>query len=216
MKNVTVVNGIFSPGISTDAALVAVQNPFGGNSTRQWNSFNVTGDDASFPKNGNRTFSISPTDNRNIREFMRTVFASTVDDPFGLALYNSSNLIETLNMIGTSMTYAMGQSPTGEKLVGQAMTTEQYISVKWAWISLPLIEVTMGIALLACTLIHTRRRRVIAWKSSSIVPLFTVISGWNSGDLGAASWRQVQKRAEGMRGILVPYGDDMQTFIRTG
>lgn len=52
-------------------------------------------------------------------------------------------------MVSTSMTYALGQGPTVDEVDGQVDTFEQYILVNWLWITLPLAEVTIGIAFLA-------------------------------------------------------------------
>jgi hypothetical protein len=209
IRNTTVINGTFHPGIMEDIELYGIDNPF---NERFWVTFNVTDEYTAFL--GNRTFSVGPTDSAEIMEFLSDIFSSTLKDSFGLALYNSTNLTETVAMISASMTYAMGQGPTGTKVPGQAISFEQYIFVSWAWISLPVVEVAMGIAFLVCTLVHTRRKRVVAWKSSAIVPLLTGMDGWDHKDLSTASWRDVEKRAKGMRGVLVPDEDDVQRFRR--
>ena len=182
-------------------------------STRWWNTFNFTNETTSFP--GNRTFSISPTDNSAIMAFLGNIFSSNINDPFGLALFNSTNFTETVALIGKSMTYALGQSPSGIQVNGQIISTEQYIQIHWLWIVLPLAEIVMGIALLISTLVHTWRKGVVAWKSSGIVPMLTVMDGWNSEELKAASWRDIQGRSQHMRGMLVTSREDVQFFKRT-
>jgi hypothetical protein len=209
MRNTTVVNGTFHPGITEDMELYGIDNPF---DETVWVTFNVTDIYALAPSN--KCFSVGPSDNAGIMNFLQGIFSSTIKDSFGLALYNSTNLTETMAMISTSMTYAMGQGPSGIEVHGQAITFEQYVFVWWAWISLPVLEVVMGIAFLVCTLVHTRRRGVAAWKGSAIVPLLTGMDGWDSKDLRADSWRDVEKRAKSMRGVLEPDEDNVQRFRR--
>jgi hypothetical protein len=209
VRNTTVANGTFHPGIIEDIELYGIDNPFDEN---WWVTFNVTDEYTSFP--GNRSFSVGPTDSAEIMEFLKGIFSSDLKDSFGLALYNSTNLTETVAMISTSMTYAMGQGPSGEKVHGQAITFEQFVFVWWAWISLPVVEIIMCIAFLVCTLMHTRRRGVVAWKSSAIVPFLMGMDGWQNKDLQAGSWREAEKRAKDMRGVLVPDEDHVQRFRR--
>jgi predicted transcriptional regulator len=72
----------------------------------------------------------------------------------------------------------------------------------------------MGITFFICTLVHTGRSGVIAWKSSAIVPLLTAMDGWNSDELRATSERDVEKRSNHMRGLLVPDAQGGQSFRR--
>jgi hypothetical protein len=212
IQNVTVTNGTFNLGTVETHDLTPINNTFEKRGDRDWNSFNVTSESAAFP--GNRTFSVSPADNREIKNFMVTVFSSRIDDPFGLALLDSRNLSQILSRISTTMTYALGQGRSGATVDGQVITTEQYVVVNWPWIILPLTEVVMAIAFLLCTLIHTWRCGVTSWKASGIVPLLTVMEGWSNDDLRATSWRETEKRSERMRGVLVPNEDGMQQFKR--
>jgi hypothetical protein len=88
--------------------------------------------------------------------------------------------------------------------------------VHWLWIILPLTEVVMSVAFLICTLIHTQRQGVAVWKSSGIVPLLTVMVGWDNSELGAGSWKEVEKRSKNMRGRLVVNDGSVLGFHRTG
>jgi hypothetical protein len=208
IQNTTAVNGTFNLGNSEDINLIGIKP----DEDLFWNRFEIDQNNTSFP--GNRTFRISPTDNQDIKEFLQKVFSSKIDDPFGLALLNSSNLTETLSSISTSMTYALGQSPSGVNVEGQTISTEQYILVAWPWIILPLAEVVMAVALLLCTLIHTWRSGVTSWKSSGIIPMLTVMDGWDSTDIKATSWRETEKRSKLMRGVLVTNAEGMLHFNR--
>jgi hypothetical protein len=210
VQNVTVVNGTFSPGIIKDFPLDKIVNPF---DPAWWTTYNIANATASFP--GNRTFSVSPTDNSAAREFLSGIFSSSIKDSFGLALFNSTNFAETAAMISTSMTYALGQAPSGTQVNGHVISTEQYIQVNWPWIILPLGEVVMGVALLVCTSIHTWRRGIRAWKSSSIIPVLTTMDGWDSRDLRATAWRDLEKRSKHMYGLFGLSEENVPVFKRT-
>jgi hypothetical protein len=204
--NVTVINGTFYPGVSQDIELLYMDNPF---DTDQWVVFNVTGDYTAFPDN--RSFSINLLDYIQTASFLYDVFSPQFN---AIALANSTSLTETLGMMGSSMTYVLGQAQSAEKVPGQSISTEQYIFVSWPWIVLPIMEVLMSIALLICTLIHTRRKAVIAWKSSAIAPMLTSMDGWNTEDLRTTSARDLKKRSETMRGLLLLDEHNVQSFTR--
>lgn len=211
VQGVNVTNGMFNSGIAKDIELFGVENPFWGRN--MWISYNVSDDQLAF--RGNRTFNISPVDQMEIKKFLQKIFSSTIQDPFGLALINSTSLTETVARISTSITYALGQGPSGTKLEGQTTENEQYIHVNWSWISLSIVTVVMGITVLLCTLLQTRRRRVLAWKSSALVPMITVMDGWDIKGLRTASWRKLEERSKHMRGVLVHGESNVQYFKRT-
>jgi hypothetical protein len=153
IQNVTVANGTFNLDTIETHNLTPINNTFETSGDRYWNSFNVTSKSAAFP--GNRTFSVSPAGNREIKDFMDTIFSSKIDNSFGLALPDSRNLSQMLSSISASMTYALGQGRSGATVDGQVITTEQYAVVNWPWLMLPLAEMVMAITLLLCTPIHT-------------------------------------------------------------
>jgi hypothetical protein len=59
------------------------------------------------------------------------MFSATIDSSFGLAVADYTDITQTLERISTSMTYALAQGQSGEKVKGQAISTEQYILVHW-------------------------------------------------------------------------------------
>jgi hypothetical protein len=217
-NNTTVMNGTFNPGTWCDHELKKVENPYQNDPhSVQWDSFNVTNDSLTdFPRGLNSTFFVSPRDNTEIQEFLKKLFESAIDDPLGLALLNSTDLTKTLEMISTSMTYFMGRSPSGNEITGDSITTEQYIHVQWPWIIIPVLEVSMAISLLICILIHTSRKGVVAWKSSGIVPLFTVMQGWEEKQMSGAPWRELDRRSKEMKGMMVEDGSGVPHFTRVG
>lgn len=216
-QNLTVTNGTFGPGISKDIELTGVLsdlNQMAGRGQLRWYNFEIDDNETSFP--GNRTFSIHSIDFLGIRSFLSYVFTADRDGPFFLPLMESSDRARTVASIAESMTYALGQSPSAVKSAGQTIHSEQYILVHWPWIILPLSEVVMTLAFMVCTLIHTHRMGVTVWKSSSIVPLLTVMVGWDNRELGATSLRDFDKRSKHMKGQLVPNSGSVQGLHRTG
>jgi hypothetical protein len=57
-------------------------------------------------------------DNENAMAFLIKTFSSATNNPFGLALFNSSIFTESVAMISMSMTSALGQAPSGTKVHG--------------------------------------------------------------------------------------------------
>lgn len=210
VRNMTVVNGTFNLGIIQDHELFGIPKPIA--EEIQWTSFNVSNETATLFSN--TTFSINAGDNENIQTFLSDIFSSSRRDAYGLALLNSTNLTQTVDAVSTFMTYAFNTGISSIKLSGRSITTEQYIKVHWAWISVPVAEVIMGIAFFAATLVHTWRSGIVAWKSSTVVPLFTQIDGWRIEESRTGSAREVGKRAKAMRGLLERDGDGRQRFRR--
>lgn len=224
ISNLTVTNGTFDTGSFDDIELEGVPSQWDkdqqagvGGFLRDYYTFNITGDHPTFP--GNHSFSIHTIDIEDVKSFLYDIFTSTYTgssvSPYYWPLMNSSDHTKTVAAISQSMSYAMAQAPSGETLEGRAFITELYIQVQWPWIILPLAEVVMSIGLLVCTLGYTRHKGVPAWKSSGIVPLLTVMMGWDNSELRATSARDIGKRSQVMRGQLVTNHGDIQAFYRT-
>jgi hypothetical protein len=225
-RNLTVTNGTFNAGSLTDIELEGVPGRYddaqqGGTSLRDWYTFNITGDHPSYP--GNRSFSYNTIDLEGAKNLLYNIFTADSGSasggsqvsPYYWPLMNSTDQAGTVASIAQSMSYAFAHAPSGEVVEGRALSSELYIKVHWLWIILPLTEVVMSVAFLLCTLIHTQRKGVTVWKSSGIVPLLTVMVGWSNSELGAASWREVEKRSKNMRGRLVTNDGNVQGLHRT-
>ncbi|XP_014551439.1 hypothetical protein COCVIDRAFT_42252 [Bipolaris victoriae FI3] len=197
VQNTTFSNGTFHPGIATDYELIGVVNTFNSN---HWVTFNVSNESETFP--GNKSFSVLPTDNTKLMEFLNMVFSSSKADLFGLVLNNVTDFTQTMESMSDSITYALGQSPTGMKLAGEAITFKQYVYV------------AMGIAFLVATLLQSWRKGVVAWKGSAIIPLVTEMEGWHSGEWRAGSAREANKMARGMTVVLENEEDVVQISKR--
>jgi hypothetical protein len=217
-SNLTVTNGTFNPGVFEDIELEGVPGRYEDaqvSSLRDWYTFNITGDHPSYP--GNQSFSYNMIDLEGVKNFLYDIFTagSGAVNPYYWPLMNSTDKAGTVASIAQSMSYAFAHAPSGEVLDGRALSSELYIKVHWLWVILPLTEVVMSLAFLVCTIVHTQRKGVTVWKSSGIVPLLTVMVGWDHSELGAGSWREVEKRAKHIRGRLVANDGNVQGFHRT-
>lgn len=228
-RNLTVLNGTFNPGISEDMKL----NPVIIGTLRGTGSTFVNGTGHLYPLyiyqiadehlssyKGESTFNITDQDYYNIQTFLADIFNNDnrVKTPISQImyppLYMSSDRVETIRAMARGITYEFGRA-SGSKLEGKVIESELYIKVNWLWIILPLAEVVMGIAFMACTLIYNHRMGVAAWKSSNIVPLLTTMVGWENEQLGAASLRTLEERSRRMKGRLVPNQGSVQELYRT-
>ncbi|KAF3006873.1 hypothetical protein E8E13_010919 [Curvularia kusanoi] len=226
-RNLTVTNGTFHPGLFEDIELEGVPGKFddehktSGVKLRDWYTFNITGDHPSYP--GNRSFSYNTIDLEGAKNLLYNIFTADSGsasggsqvNPYYWPLMNSTDQAGVVASIAQSMTYAFAHAPSGETLKGRALSSELYISVHWLWIILPLTEVVMGLTFLLCTLIHTQRNGVTAWKSCGIVPLLTVMVGWENSQLGAGSWKEIDDKSKHMRGQLVVNDGQVLGFHRT-
>lgn len=164
-QNLSVTNGTFSAGPITKTRL---KSRPGSDTSSLCPLFasNVNPDIV-----GNGTLFVNPTDSRNIGNYLFTILNSTSGSDYGNLLMASSNLSDTVANITQSITYALGVSNSSEETLGTALTNEQYIHVRWPYITFPLFVVAMGNAFLAWTLFYISFNKSMAWKSSSIVPL---------------------------------------------
>ncbi|KAI0164687.1 hypothetical protein GGR57DRAFT_497564 [Xylariaceae sp. FL1272] len=197
---ISVVNGTFLAGETDDYDLAGVQvDPTSGSAE--------AGDDFWWPQNyyytvANATtndfkemkFVINPNDHGIIAGHLQQVFNSDSSNDYGMALMQSSDLIQTIQNITTSVTYALGQGANATTISGTAYTSETYIRVQWRWISLPLLVIFASMLFFILTLVHSKNRNVATWKASSLLPLFTQFAGWHSSDLVVNSPRQMDTR----------------------
>lgn len=93
-------------------------------------------------------------------------------EPHGyeIAFYNSPNISATVENITTSMSYRLLSGPNATAVHGNVYALQTYVSVRWAWITLPVVVELAACGLLAAVIIMTRRARHLVWKSS-LTPL---------------------------------------------
>ncbi|KAF3766288.1 hypothetical protein M406DRAFT_68647 [Cryphonectria parasitica EP155] len=128
-QNLSVVNGVFEPGLTTEYALVAVPIP---GETKYDNDdiddeyyvnskFAIAAPDNS---SGNASFYINPNDHAFIIQQLNGSLATTSDADAGKALLSSSNLTERIQNITTAMSYIVAQNPNATSVYGTALAQE--------------------------------------------------------------------------------------------
>ncbi len=91
------------------------------------------------------------------------------------ALYNTDQLSKLVDNLAISMTNNIRQqneSNFTRDWRGTAWKSETYVHVRWAWFSFPAALVLLSLALLTGTIIETRYRNIMIWKSNNLALLF--------------------------------------------
>ncbi|KAF2137036.1 uncharacterized protein K452DRAFT_199136, partial [Aplosporella prunicola CBS 121167] len=194
--NASVVNGTFHPGptYTTELALTDTERWFASSY-----NFKTANDEQLF---GNPNFTIGSEDDYNIKSFLAEIFSTDSYKSVGIVLRNSSSFPDLMANISRGLTYAIGSNLRATTLLGNSTTTEQFVSISWPWIALPMSEAFMGILFLISTILVSKRRGVTTWKSSSILPLLIQVEGWEKEDLVAASLDGIERKSKRMHGLV--------------
>lgn len=206
--NISVTSGAFSLGATSDQPLDPVDTYNG--TTVQLYRFNAAAG------GGSSSYFVNPNDHGLIATYLRAIFSSDSTSDFGRALMKSPSLADTVRNISDSMTYAVGRNRNGSVVRGEALQLETYVYVRWAWLALPVAVVLLGVAFLAATAARARRSGVPMWKGSAVAPFFARLDGWGEDELRVHSFRDVEARARGMRGVIVPGGEGGVVLSRSG
>ncbi|KAF2145869.1 uncharacterized protein K452DRAFT_263274 [Aplosporella prunicola CBS 121167] len=205
---ISVTAGVFDVGAVKDHALEIVKD-------REFVSlnyrFDIYSDD---PYSGNRSFYIYGVDRSFTVNYLKNVFSTDSEQDLGQALMRSASIADTVHNITTSMSYAIGRSQSSYKVLGSAIFTQTYIKVRWAWCSLPLAVVLMGVAFLVCTMVYTKRAGVGTWKSSSLAPLYARLEGWDAKDVKSSSLKELQLDSKNKRARMDRDGSGNVLFSR--
>lgn len=88
-------------------------------------------------------------------------------------------------------------------VTGKSYSLRPYVSVRWAWLTLPALLVLLSLVVLLSTIIQTRQRKVKIWKTSAVATLRGLGTGLHGelGGLGGTS--AMEEEAEGRRVRLV-------------
>ncbi|KAF2136595.1 uncharacterized protein K452DRAFT_237204 [Aplosporella prunicola CBS 121167] len=131
------------------------------------------------------------------------------------ALYRKNNFSLVMEDMVRSLTEHIRTSSPGETWIdGTAFAPETYIKVRWEWLSLPLITLTMAIAYLIVSMKESKKHRTILWKSSTLAPFFHGIQGWEKENLNLGYVTQMNEMAETMRGQLRKGDNGELKFVR--
>jgi len=89
-------------------------------------------------------------------------------------------------------------------VTGSAISTVNFVHIRWVWLSLPLVVVAVTVLALLATVVQTWRKRQPVWRSS-VLPLVLrgpqTLGGGGNGEVsrGAGGWDDVSDRVVDMR-----------------
>lgn len=121
---------------------------------------------------------------KSMNKFMSELFTgsggvngsgSTFTSDIIQALYTTDALPELIDNLAISMTNNIRQqneSVSSPEWRGTAWESQTYVHVRWAWFAFPTALVVLSLALLVGTIIETRYREVLIWKSNNLALLF--------------------------------------------
>lgn len=89
------------------------------------------------------------------------------------ALYNTNNYFKSIESLATSMTNNIRQQNDSDSspFEGVAYQTETYVHVRWAWFTYPATVLALSLLYLLGTVIESRDRNILVWKSSCLALL---------------------------------------------
>ncbi len=91
------------------------------------------------------------------------------------ALYTTDTLPELIDNLAISMSNNIRQqnaNVSSPEWRGTAWKSQTYVHVRWAWFAFPAGLVVLSLALLVGTIIETKYREVMIWKSNNLALLF--------------------------------------------
>ena len=125
--------------------------------------------DPAFPYNS--TFIINYMDRLNIRKILEAAFAPAPASTNSFlpkdTLNHSSDIQETMNNISIAMSWRMLSRPNSTVTRVPVLDRQVFITVRWAWISLPAALVFAMWLFLLVTIYQTYHAEHLIWKSSS-------------------------------------------------
>ncbi|KAI0442753.1 hypothetical protein F4803DRAFT_517826 [Xylaria telfairii] len=151
----------------------------------------------------NNSFQISYLDGENIESILSSIFTITNSLPSNQqigasALYNSLDVIATMDNVAKGMSYHMMSGPNSTTIHGEVFSTQAYMTVHWPWIT-PLVAVVVASTFCLITVIFlTRKTNQLVWKSSLTPLLLPDVSYMLTSSGGKPTHDQSQMRSRTM------------------
>ena len=130
------------------------------------------------------TFKVSSLAAKAMNEFMSSTFTgsggfnssgsgSAFSSDVIHALYNTKNCSKSMENLAASMTNNIRQqNDSGSSpFEGVAHQTETYVDVRWSWFAYPATVLALSLLYLLGTIIESRNRDILIWKSSNLALL---------------------------------------------
>jgi len=93
-----------------------------------------------------------------------------------------------LTNLTKAMTNDMRSRFSGTKRIdGTAWSSERFVEIRWAWITLPAVSLVGSLVLVCATIAKGRRSQAPVWKSSSLATLFHGLSEETRNRIGPDS-----------------------------
>ena len=173
-------------------------------------------------------FTVTHLAAKSMNEFMSKIFTGSgsvnvsgaaFTSDISQALYTTNNLTALVDNLAVSMTNNMRQqnaSISNPNCEGIAWTSQTYLHVRWAWLAFPATLVVLSLALLVGTIIETRYREVMIWKSNNLALLFhgRGLELDNSDDTPVNTLFQMTERAKQIKVELVQGLSEGWNFVQ--
>lgn len=189
-----VSNGVFSEHVIADfTGGEAIYNP------DDWDGrLGITVPEGYLPSAYNLTFSMGRQSADALFRYLGELFkgngtgnsdsggqAFSSDVMEAIFLKGPSNLPQTMANVAATMTNNL-RIRSGTSVIGTAVALETYIHVRWLWLLLPLIMVSLATIFLALTVWLSRRWDVPNWRSSALAAM---MHGVQEDETGALNMR---------------------------
>lgn len=164
----SVINGTIIPGTETSF-------PFDLTSFGYHQEYTVT--DPGFPHD--RVFSINSLDFNDIFGVLSDTFKPAGPGTFSIImpLYTSEDIPGKMMNVSRAMSYRMLSGPNSTETRGHVCDEQTFISVQWAWITLPAILVLAACGFLIVVIYRTHQAGQLVWKSS-LTPILITETAW--------------------------------------
>ncbi|KAL9112589.1 MAG: hypothetical protein Q9227_003160 [Pyrenula ochraceoflavens] len=127
---------------------------------------------------------------------------SLVPDVGGV-LAETPNLPALIGHMAESMTEEIRMGPNSTQQSGTVFQTQTYIQVRWMYLALPIALAALTIFALLVAITESHKRKIVAWKSSSLALLFHELNGLDENDLtGITDTDGLEARAKRLKMTL--------------
>lgn len=194
-----------------------------GDTTADIMRFFVPDTETPFP--GDRDFYISTNSFSILSLFLGSIFgsASLIEGPIptdvasmlASALYISGDITKSMADLATSLTTSIRTLSNSTVISGKTFTVQPYITVHWAWISLPVATCVLALTFLLVLISLSERYEQPLWKGSALALLFHNAEYEDGGRVqtGVDTLKNMDAAARSMRAELRKDDGVMKLFL---
>ena len=150
----------------------------------------------------------------------------TANEPLTFVAYMRADLPAAVNNLATALTNQLRSGQPGDNLnatvvEGQAVVSQPFVHVRWAWLTLFVLEVLLAVGMLVGSIL-ARTVQGHRLKTSAVGLLFHGLSGWDREELreslapvrGEHSLESMDMVAQHMRARFAPDADGVLKFVK--